>query len=270
MKIYYISDLHLDYKTLEEKNEFLSLLNKEDLFIINGDFYNDYRKTIDIVNEIDKMGVKGYWTLGNHEFFWLAERRNIEPLDKAKNKDLLNVPPAKMWDKLVDTIKAKTAKNKTFKFLETGTTVKLPNGWTLIGDIGWTSFSTENYELKNKDFKQYEWFKRWNFPWIKTQNEKWVKFANATIKKHDKVLIATHYPMYYNDKFPETSRFSSKLPLEKTYWFSSQKLEIPKGKEVVFIHGHTHDVSYKEGHVTNAIGRQGNAKKLELKEIILK
>jgi hypothetical protein len=38
----------------------------------------------------------------------------------------------------------------------------------------------------------------------------------------------------------------------------------------VFIHGHTHDVSYKEGHVTNAIGRQGNAKKLELKEIILK
>jgi predicted phosphodiesterase len=60
MKIYYISDLHLDYKTLEEKNEFLSLLNKEDLFIINGDFYNDYRKTIDIVNEIDKMGVKGY------------------------------------------------------------------------------------------------------------------------------------------------------------------------------------------------------------------
>jgi hypothetical protein len=76
--------------------------------------------------------------------------------------------------------------------------------------------------------------------------------------------------MYFYDEFSPESRFSKKEKLERTYWFSDQRINNKKNKNVLFIHGHTHDISYAKGHVTNAIGRRENSKTLELMELKLK
>jgi predicted phosphodiesterase len=60
MKIHYISDLHFDYKEFCEKEKFLKMLNCNDLYIIAGDCYNDYRKTLKLIIELENKKIKGY------------------------------------------------------------------------------------------------------------------------------------------------------------------------------------------------------------------
>jgi UDP-2,3-diacylglucosamine pyrophosphatase LpxH len=60
MLIKYISDLHLDYKSPQKKRDFLKLLNPNMFYIIAGDFYNDYRKTLSLIDELNAKKIHGY------------------------------------------------------------------------------------------------------------------------------------------------------------------------------------------------------------------
>jgi predicted phosphodiesterase len=60
LHVKYISDLHLDYKTENDKKKFLKLFNQKDTYIIAGDFYNDYRKTLIMIEQLEKMKIHGY------------------------------------------------------------------------------------------------------------------------------------------------------------------------------------------------------------------
>jgi predicted phosphodiesterase len=60
MKINYISDLHFDYKELSEINKFFKLFKKGQLYVIAGDLFNDFNKSLVLIQKLDKMGIKGY------------------------------------------------------------------------------------------------------------------------------------------------------------------------------------------------------------------
>jgi calcineurin-like phosphoesterase family protein len=92
---------------------------------------------------------------------------------------------------------------------------------------------------------------------------------NKQIKNNDNLIILTHHPFYTPNTFKEGSRFLKKKDGEIQFWFSNKNAKIPGNKKIIFIHGHTHDDSYDEKHLTNAIGRKENSKELKLSFIDL-
>jgi len=269
MVIKYISDLHFDYydNPEQKENEVIKQMNKKDLYLIAGDFYNNFEKTLAFVKKVDKAGIHGYWILGNHEFSYLFEPLNVNPKIKDlkiwKDSDF-KILPESAYDGLINVIKELSKENKNFKFLTLGDEIKLGNGYTLIGDTAWGEISDPN--------NQWEWNHVTNWKWVKERSEKWIEFMNKKIKENNKLIIMTHHPLYGVPKqLPKNSRFLQKKSGEICFWFPNAKLKIGDSKkDVIFIHGHTHDNSYKSNHLTNAIGRGHNVKPIRFEIIDLK
>jgi hypothetical protein len=89
----------------------------------------------------------------------------------------------------------------------------------------------------------------------------------------------THYPLY----FPKTKDFNKEdrilkkidpikknkkqVDMVKSFYYSNNKFDINKDKDVVFVYGHTHNnFSYDKKHSTNGIGRGGKKITLEVLE----
>jgi len=281
MKVNYISDLHLDYNETEVNTDinvdkFVNSLNTNDTYIVAGDFYNNIEKTLLLVRLLEAKHIKGFFTLGNHEFFYLFEKHNIEPLilEEAKGKKPLSAkkykcifsyPSKKECDAFLKKVYDTTKNNKYFKYLSTGTKYKIEGtDYSIIGDIGWTSEEDSKGNNYSKDLMK-EW-KSYNWCWIKEQNKKWVEFLNKELAKNEKLIVVTHYPLYSVDRsqLPEKNRFKNeKKPL--AYWFSHN--EIAPHDNAILIHGHTHTESAKKGHITNAIGRRSNRKPFKMETI---
>jgi predicted phosphodiesterase len=93
----------------------------------------------------------------------------------------------------------------------------------------------------------------------------WNKFLEEQIKRNDKLIVLTHHPLYTPKKFEPKSRFLKKMNGEIQFWFSNKSKKVSKEKSIIFIHGHTHDISYEKNHLTNAIGRKENCFEMKLK-----
>ncbi|GMO13293.1 MAG: hypothetical protein Ta2E_02380 [Mycoplasmoidaceae bacterium] len=310
-KIFFISDMHLDelydnesdtnyVKNRSKRQRFLDEIkkHKKDTIIVNGDFYNDYHRSIEIIREIDKMGIKGFWTFGNHEWHDCAamtlefqltrESRKIARVLNSNKIDIKQFPVVSYYSTLAykkpDVSKFENIKNamiqcgkecKNFKLLTVGSTYKLGK-YTLIGDVGWSSFTNNDGKVSNEKDYFDNWTEQWDFEWMKKQNANWLKFANSVVAKNKNVIIATHYPMY----LPDSKNVSEKgKRFEKDYnshgekfilyWFSKNPIKISKDQNVIFIHGHSHTPSLKDGHHSNPIGRKKDSFPMRLKELVL-
>jgi predicted phosphodiesterase len=265
-KIHYISDLHLDYVGENELTKFYRLLNTKDLYIISGDFYNDYRKSLKVVQYLEKHKIHGYWVLGNHEYIHLNEPGNVDPNHRILDDHLHKVESEAKYDKFLKLIIDKTKNYKNFIFLHTGTIKNINKEWKIIGDTGWMNLKNTNKKVI--DYKIHEWNHLNNWNWIFKQNENWIKYANACIKKYDKLIIVTHHPMYFPALTDiKNSRLKEKGDEEILFWYSNTKIKVEKNKKIIFIHGHTHTEPFAKNHYTNAIGRKSERKILALKTL---
>ena len=80
--IYFISDIHIDYQPngvsvnnnkLYFDKEILRI-KSDGIVILAGDFYDDYRKTLNLVKELEKLEVNGFFVLGNHDYWSHGEK----------------------------------------------------------------------------------------------------------------------------------------------------------------------------------------------------
>lgn len=79
-KIVYISDLHFDFTNRKYKpdisqgieDEFINVIqeyHRESILLLGGDFYNDYKKTLNFINRLESLKVFGFFVLGNHDYW---------------------------------------------------------------------------------------------------------------------------------------------------------------------------------------------------------
>jgi hypothetical protein len=138
--------------------------------------------------------------------------------------------------------------------------------YKIIGDTGWMDL--KNLDNQPIDYKQHEWNHINNWDWVFEQNKKWVSYVQECINKYDKLIVVTHHPMYFPTwEQIKSSRLKNKGNDEILFWYFNAKLEIPKDKKVLFIHGHTHTEAFVENHYTNAIGRGSERKELAVKTL---
>lgn len=271
MKIYYISDLHLDYRNIEEVSKFLSLFNKNDIYIIAGDLYNNFVNSLVIINYLENNKIHGYFVLGNHEYIFLAEPPNVNiNLKKTEilTDKMFKIYDNKYYDYLLEYVKKNTKDNKYFKFLYTGKVFTLNNKWKIIGDTGWSSFKYENGNMID-DYKKYEWNHTTNWKWMDKQNKMFMNFLNNSIKKYKNLLVVTHHPLYFPKlEDIKNSRLKNKAGDEILFWFSYEKINKSKNK-ILFIHGHTHTEPFFKDNFSNASGRNNDAKEIKLEELNL-
>lgn len=272
MTIKYISDLHLDCKDGSDLKKFLGLFNHKDIFIIPGDLYNNYEKTMVIMQLLENRKIKGYWVLGNHEFVHLTEPSNVDPKireNKIMDDSMFSMKSDKYYDLYIKYIINKTKDFKYFKFLYTGKLDTLPGGWIVVGDTGWSSFMYEN-KKKIDSFKKYSWSHLGNWDWVMKQNTKFIKFVNNTIKNNNKVIVVSHHALYYpNKELIKETRFKNKEDDSLLFWYSYNHIQIPKNHKVIYIHGHTHIKTLNKNHYTNGVGKKECINNIEMKSICI-
>lgn len=246
MPIVFISDLHFDFTkgkyepgaALNMRDDFVSFIieNYSDcLLCLAGDYFNDYRKTLAFINELESKKVTGFCVLGNHDF-WNGGKHTYSDIIK-----------------LFDT---ETKNNEYFRLLMTGRKYYF-NDICVIGDTGWTSFMREKGRtvsleqfMKLPDAKHIKGFDPKK---IITLHNKWISFANKTLLKEEKVLVVTHFPMV---------DFTKK---DMDCWWSS--LTKLKGDNSWRIYGHTHNVSPQ--HDKNNVSSQRGYNNKNDKEMII-
>lgn len=138
MPIVFISDLHFDYtfgeynleNALKNQQEFIKLLKSNystSLICLAGDFYDDYKMTLNFINELENNKILGFFVLGNHDFLTPCPPENI--ISAFNNND---------------------KHNKYFKFLTTGKKYYF-NDICVIGDTGWS------YKIEDKSVIDLKW-----------------------------------------------------------------------------------------------------------------
>ena len=217
--IVFISDLHFDFTkgkfkakaASKMKDDFVSFILERYsncLLCLAGDFFNDFRKTLAFINELESKKVNGFCVLGNHDYWSNGEYTH---------------------DNIIDLFDEATKYNKHFRLLLAGRKYTI-NDICVIGDTGWTSFKRgKGRAVSLKQFMRLpdaRNVKDFNLTQIQAFHHEWVDFANKTLSQEKKVLIITHYPMVDFTKE------------DKDCWWSS--LTELKGDNSWRIFGHTH------------------------------
>jgi predicted phosphodiesterase len=217
--IVFISDLHFDYtkkryrpRTAPQmKNDFITFVKENyanSILCLAGDFFNDYRKTLSFVKELESEQIVGFLVLGNHDFWNDGTRSHID---------------------IINLFAAETQGNQFFRLLTTGRKYYF-NGICIIGDTGWTSFRRKKRRVSLKQFMSLpdaQKVKEFNPKEIIIMHEKWISFANSVLEQEEKVLVLTHFPMV---------DFTRE---DYDCWWSSQTNL--KGDNSWRIFGHTHN-----------------------------
>ena len=231
--IVFISDLHFDYikgkpntatsKQLED--DFISFVKSEyydHLLCLAGDYYDDYRKTLNFVKRLEENEVVGFFVLGNHDFW----------NDRTMS-----------YSDIINLFLEETRNHHYFKFLTTGQK-HYHEELCIIGDTGWTSFKRDGRRVNLSMFKllpETLWVKGFSPRKILKMHKKWVSFANKVLRQESKVLMITHFPM--TDLTEE----------DRDCWWSSTTDLIEKDSWRIF--GHTH--SKKQKYFNNISSQKG-------------
>lgn len=276
-EIWYLSDLHFDYvsdrilNSPEKRENWLisrMQLNRNVIYVLPGDFYDDYKKTLRFIKELEENEIVCFLTLGNHDY-WSNGRysyREINAIFEDETKD-----------------------NKFARLLMTGRAYEL-DGVTFIGDSGFSNFKInvtddglegestefggdelEEFFISKKEHKQFIDAKKvrdWHIADICKLHKSWISFANQMIHTGKKLIIVTHWPMQMKKicvkqtELKEAKRdFSSDdAKLIRGIWWR-QKSDMENGGNYWSIFGHTHypEYDYHEGHsISRQIGYEPN------------
>lgn len=231
MSIVFISDLHFDFTAgkykpsdaAKRQTDFIAHVNeqyKNCILCLAGDFYNDYKKTLSFVKELEKNKITGFFVLGNHDFWSNG---------------------TKSYDDILRLFSMETSHHNHFRLLISGAKYYVDD-LCVIGDTGWTSFRRKNRgvlmgrfmglpDAKNvKNFKPKA---------IRSMHMNWISYANTILKSEQKVLIVTHFPM---------TDFTEKA---MDCWWSSQT-ELLRSENYWSMFGHTHRTGQKENNHISA------------------
>lgn len=230
----FISDLHFDYtrgkpngaKYKQHEDAFVKFVktNYQDrVLCLAGDYYDDYLKTLCFVKRLEEEKIKGFFVLGNHDFW---------------NDKTLS------YDSIIELFLKETENHAYFKFLTTGK--KYYHGdICIIGDTGWTSFKRNGKRVNLKEFEyslpEVSLIKNFSPQTIIKMHKSWIGFANNVLRKEPKVLMITHFPMV--DLTKE----------DRDCWWSSATRLISSNSWRIF--GHTH--GSHEKHLNNISAQRG-------------
>jgi predicted phosphohydrolase len=230
--IVFISDLHFDFTkrkfkakaATRMKDDFIAFVKERysgSILCLAGDYFNNYKKALSFVKELEKNQIVGFFVLGNHDYWnnGLLSHRDIINLFSEVTKD-----------------------NQFFRFLVTGRKYYF-NDICIIGDTGWTSFRRGKRQVELNQFMGLPdavKVKDFNPRNIIDLHNEWVSFANDVLKKEEKVLIVTHFPMV---------NFTKE---DKDCWWSSSTAL--KGTNSWRIFGHTHRSGQRFNNVSSQRG----------------
>ena len=169
--IVFISDLHFDFTNQEFnpeaadrlKKEFLSFIKENYgncLLCLAGDYFNDYRKTLGFIKELEKNKIRGFCVLGNHDYWSQSP---------------------KSYQELITLFDTETKENQYFRLLITGRKYYYDD-LCVIGDTGWTSFRRRvGGDIPLEQFTELPdacMVKGFHPEQIKEFHGNWVAFAN--------------------------------------------------------------------------------------------
>lgn len=264
-RILFLSDLHFDFtdgdynQDMEGSrlddfwNDLQKVYRDGDVVCLTGDFFNDYRKTLRFIRELEKAKIQGFFVLGNHDYW---------------NDGSLTLTD------IIQIFENETKNNKYFRLLTTGRKYYVDD-LCFIGDTGWSSFrhrygrDVEFYKSVRLGFGDYNDFydlpvrykgeikkiermlKIPEFDTIKNftlydvlkLHHEWIDFANGVYDElgERNVITLTHYPMI---SFGRSDK--------DTWWSSVTGLRNISGW---CIYGHTHDrVRKYYNHITHQRG----------------
>lgn len=231
--IAFISDLHFDFtggryceeQSEQHKNDFISFVKghyANSVLCIVGDCYNNYKKTMNFIEELEQERITGFYVLGNHDYW---------------NEGL------KSYDEIIRMFEDQTKNYKYFRLLTCGRKFYM-GGICFIGDTGWTSFRRKGKLVDIETFSSLPEscnIKNFSCEEIIEKHNKWIEYANKIIQKEKKIVILTHFPMVNFSRKPKDCWWSSETQLieSKNYWN---------------IFGHTHKESQRKNHVSAQIG----------------
>ena len=239
--IVFISDLHFDYvdgefceeQSEEIKNTFISYIKDNyyrSIICILGDCFNDWRRVLLFVKELEKAKIKGFFVLGNHDYWNDGTQSYREVLD-IFNKE--------------------TENHVYFRLLTTGRKYYVGE-LCFIGDTGWTSFVQNGKRTELSQFLKLPetvYMKNFSPEEIISMHNEWIKFANDTLGREERVVVLTHYPMVSFSKKP------------KDAWWSSET-ELIESKKCWKLFGHTHNARKRKiNHVSVQRGYENKDKK---------
>jgi predicted phosphohydrolase len=231
--IVFISDLHFDFTKGKYKakaaplmeEHFISFVKEhysQNILCSAGDFYNDYKKSLSFVKKLEEKQIRGFFVLGNHDY-WNGRKLS--------------------YTEIIDLFLLETQNHQYFQFLVTGRKFYF-NDVCIIGDTGWTSFQRMRFQHRGRKeppkqeppeqvpLEQFMHLpdarsvKDFNPKNIIALHDKWVSFANDIMRKEEKVLIITHFPMFYVTRE------------EKDCWWSSATQLVGDNSWRIF--GHIH------------------------------
>ena len=220
--IIFISDLHFGFTkgniknifsteaALQMKDDFIAFVKEnyaDNILCLAGDFFNSDEETLCFINELEENHIKGFFVLGNHDYWNNGTKSHEEIIELFSNE---------------------TKANKYFKFLVTGRKYYF-NDICVIGDTGWTSFRRGKRKVNLKQFMclpDARFVKDFDPEKIIALHDEWISFANNILNIEKKVLIVTHFPM---TDFTREDR--------DCWWTSTTAL---KGENSWRIFGHNH------------------------------
>lgn len=217
--IAFISDLHFDYvdkKPCVEQSEiikhsFIKYIKEKysrSIICILGDCYDNCYKTLDFLKELEKEHIRGFFVLGNHDYW----------NDGSKS-----------YKELIHIFGEATKDHEYFRLLMTGRKYYVDN-LCFIGDSGWTSFVQNGKQVELSQFMnlpEATYVKDFLPQEILTMHNNWIEFANKVLEQEKQVIILTHNPMI---------SFAKKTM--DTWWSSETRLKESKNCWKLF--GHTH------------------------------
>lgn len=266
-QIWYLSDLHFDYGKIskakyanltsdfiqQREDNFINFVKKypKVLFVLAGDFYDNYDKSLKFIQRLDHAHVRSVVVLGNHDYWSKGKLTYADVLNYAHEV---------------------TKNNQYTHLLYLGKIIQM-GSLTIIGDSAFTNFkyhfkSTDKHSSKYKQSQiktatidrfmrisggpgdklaipelLYPQVKNWNISEIQTYNQIWINFVNEQVKSKKNLLVVTHWPLHEQQRANTASDtwFNYPSGLMNTQHFWS-------------IFGHTH--FDRRAHNTNFVSNQ--------------
>lgn len=229
--IVFISDLHFDYtdgkylleQAERKEDEFVDYVKQkysDGILCICGDFYSDYIKTMQFIEKMEREEIKGFFVLGNHDY-WSAG--------------------LKSYDEVIEMFEKKTTQYKYFRLLISGKKYYIGDV-CFIGDTGWTSFK-RNGEMVDleyfDDLPEMKEVRNFSCIDIIERHNKWIEYANNIIATENKIIILSHFPMI---DFTKKSK--------DCWWSSETQMIVSENYWNIF--GHTHKDKQQENNCVSA------------------
>lgn len=244
MKIVWCTDIHLDFLSKERRRGFLDRLkNSGDIILISGDICEARNEMI--FDEIEDIGIKTYYILGNHDFYTSSyEKRKQMAFFRE-----LNDP------------------NPIVEYFHNKMTILPGTKTALIGINGWYDGRYGDYITSNviiNDFRLIEDFKGLNKEQRLEQMQSFadedantLKYWLDIISKEDvdDIILITHVPPFAQvSKHRGIQSDAYYLPFYSNKVLGDVLLNTPKPTLVLC--GHTHGAAYTEiGNIKVIVGQ---------------